>query len=115
VADTPGYPATLRLADRRVLVVGGGTVATRRIPALLDAEALVDVIAPDASTEIREAAGPDGSGGGSGGSSRATSSSRSRPVLAHAARPTRPRDVNRGGSPERPLRRAPAVVRIQAG
>ena len=57
MADTPGYPATLRLAGRRVLVVGGGTVATRRIPALLDAGAVVDVIAPDASTEIREAAG----------------------------------------------------------
>ena len=57
MADTPGYPATLRLAGRRVLVVGGGTVATRRIPALLHAGAVVDVIAPDASTEIREAAG----------------------------------------------------------
>ena len=57
VADTPGYPATLRLAGRRVLVVGGGTVATRRIPALLHAGAVVDVIAPDASADIREAAG----------------------------------------------------------
>ena len=57
MADTPGYPATLRLAGRRVLVVGGGTVATRRIPALLDAGAVVDVIAPDASADIREAAG----------------------------------------------------------
>ena len=56
MADTPGYPATLRLASRRVLVVGGGAVATRRIPALLDSGAAVDVVAPDAGPEIREAA-----------------------------------------------------------
>jgi uroporphyrin-III C-methyltransferase/precorrin-2 dehydrogenase/sirohydrochlorin ferrochelatase len=34
------------LAGRRVLVVGGGTVATRRVPALLDAGAVVEVVAP---------------------------------------------------------------------
>jgi uroporphyrin-III C-methyltransferase/precorrin-2 dehydrogenase/sirohydrochlorin ferrochelatase len=34
------------LAGRRVLVVGGGTVATRRVPALLDARADVVVVAP---------------------------------------------------------------------
>jgi uroporphyrin-III C-methyltransferase/precorrin-2 dehydrogenase/sirohydrochlorin ferrochelatase len=34
------------LAGRRVLVVGGGAVATRRIPALLDAGAEVVVVAP---------------------------------------------------------------------
>ena len=102
MADTPGYPATLRLAGRRVLVVGGGTVATRRIPALLDAGAMVDVIAPDSNTEIREARPPawmapearrrgrDGFGGGSGGSSRATSSSRNRPGWC-TRRPTHPR------------------------
>ncbi|MEP6649603.1 MAG: uroporphyrinogen-III C-methyltransferase [Lapillicoccus sp.] len=56
MADTPGYPVTLRLAGRRVLVVGGGAVATRRIPALVDAGALVDLVAPDASPDLREAA-----------------------------------------------------------
>jgi uroporphyrin-III C-methyltransferase/precorrin-2 dehydrogenase/sirohydrochlorin ferrochelatase len=56
VAVAPGYPATLRLEGRRVLVVGGGAVATRRIPALVDAGAVVDVVAPNASPEIREAA-----------------------------------------------------------
>ena len=56
MAVTPGYPATLRLEGRRVLVVGGGTVATRRIPALVDAGAVIDVVAPDASTDIRKAA-----------------------------------------------------------
>ncbi|HEU4329884.1 MAG TPA: NAD(P)-dependent oxidoreductase, partial [Lapillicoccus sp.] len=56
MADTPGYPATLRLTGRRVLVVGGGAVATRRIRTLLEAGAVVDLIAPDAAPEIREAA-----------------------------------------------------------
>jgi len=40
------YPLGLMLAGRRVLVVGGGTVATRRVPALLDAGAAVVVVAP---------------------------------------------------------------------
>ena len=31
------YPLALRLDGRRVLVVGGGAVATRRVPALLAA------------------------------------------------------------------------------
>jgi uroporphyrin-III C-methyltransferase/precorrin-2 dehydrogenase/sirohydrochlorin ferrochelatase len=51
-----GYPTTLRLEGRRVLVVGAGTVATRRIPALIDAGAVVDVVAPDASDGVRSAA-----------------------------------------------------------
>jgi uroporphyrin-III C-methyltransferase/precorrin-2 dehydrogenase/sirohydrochlorin ferrochelatase len=34
------------LAGRRVLVVGGGTVATRRVPALIDAGASVVLVAP---------------------------------------------------------------------
>jgi len=40
------YPLGLILAGRRVLVVGGGTVATRRVPALLDAGAEVVVVSP---------------------------------------------------------------------
>src|SRR5689334_4224912 len=56
VVDTPGYPVTLRMTGRRVLVVGGGAVATRRLSALLEAGALVDVVAPDASPDVREAA-----------------------------------------------------------
>ena len=41
------YPLALRLHDRRVLVVGGGAVATRRVPALLAAGARVEIVAPE--------------------------------------------------------------------
>ena len=40
------YPLGLRLAGRRVLVVGGGSVAQRRVPPLLDAGAEVHLVAP---------------------------------------------------------------------
>ncbi|HWG98540.1 MAG TPA: uroporphyrinogen-III C-methyltransferase [Pilimelia sp.] len=41
------YPLGLRLDGRRVLVVGGGAVATRRVPALLDAGARVVLVSPE--------------------------------------------------------------------
>ncbi len=41
------YPLGLMLAGRRVLVVGGGAVATRRVPALLASEAQVVVVSPE--------------------------------------------------------------------
>jgi len=44
--DYPPYPSGLRLAGRRVVVVGGGQVAQRRIPALLAAGADVVVVSP---------------------------------------------------------------------
>jgi uroporphyrin-III C-methyltransferase/precorrin-2 dehydrogenase/sirohydrochlorin ferrochelatase len=40
------YPLALRLEGRRVLVVGGGAVATRRVPALLSSGAQVEIVAP---------------------------------------------------------------------
>jgi uroporphyrin-III C-methyltransferase / precorrin-2 dehydrogenase / sirohydrochlorin ferrochelatase len=40
------YPAGLMLTDRRVVVVGGGQVAQRRIPALIAAGARVVVVSP---------------------------------------------------------------------
>ena len=43
VTDHPPYPSGLRLAGRRVVVVGGGHVAQRRIPGLLAAGADVAV------------------------------------------------------------------------
>ncbi|MET0953392.1 MAG: NAD(P)-dependent oxidoreductase, partial [Aeromicrobium sp.] len=39
-------PLTLRIAGRRVVVVGGGHVATRRTLSLLEAGARVVVISP---------------------------------------------------------------------
>lgn len=50
------YPLGLQLKGRKVLVVGGGPVAARRIPALVADGALVTVIAPDACEDIRELA-----------------------------------------------------------
>jgi uroporphyrin-III C-methyltransferase/precorrin-2 dehydrogenase/sirohydrochlorin ferrochelatase len=47
------YPIGLQLAGRRVLVVGGGTVATRRVPALLDAGADVLLVAPSVTPALR--------------------------------------------------------------
>ena len=43
----PRLPVFLRFDHRRVVVVGGGTVAASKIPALLAAGAQVTVIAPD--------------------------------------------------------------------
>jgi len=47
------YPLGLILAGRRVLVVGGGTVATRRIPALIDAGADVILVSPEVTPALR--------------------------------------------------------------
>ena len=47
------YPLGLRLAGRRVLVVGGGTVASRRVPALLDAGADVLLVAPSVTPALK--------------------------------------------------------------
>jgi uroporphyrin-III C-methyltransferase / precorrin-2 dehydrogenase / sirohydrochlorin ferrochelatase len=46
VTDFPPYPAGLRLEGRRVLVVGGGHVAQRRVPRLIGAGADVVVVSP---------------------------------------------------------------------
>jgi uroporphyrin-III C-methyltransferase / precorrin-2 dehydrogenase / sirohydrochlorin ferrochelatase len=47
------YPLGLMLAGRRVLVVGGGAVATRRVPALLDAGAEVVIVSPGLTPALR--------------------------------------------------------------
>jgi len=50
------YLLGLRLRDRRVLVVGGGAVATRRIPALLDAGADVVLVSPSVTASLEDLA-----------------------------------------------------------
>jgi uroporphyrin-III C-methyltransferase/precorrin-2 dehydrogenase/sirohydrochlorin ferrochelatase len=57
--DIPAYPAGLRLAGRKVVMVGAGTVARRRLPGLIDARADVLVVAPDATPSV-EAMADDG-------------------------------------------------------
>ncbi|GGM18545.1 MULTISPECIES: uroporphyrinogen-III C-methyltransferase [Micromonospora] len=51
--QTNPYPLGLRLAGRRVVVVGGGAVATRRVPALLDAGADVLLVSPELTPALR--------------------------------------------------------------
>ena len=53
---TDRFPLLLDLTDVPVLVVGGGTVASRRVPALLAAGAVVTVVAPELTDSLRTAA-----------------------------------------------------------
>ncbi len=50
------FPVALDLRGRRVLVVGAGTVAERKVAGLLDAGAEVDLVAPEATDTLRELA-----------------------------------------------------------
>lgn len=50
--DYPTYPSGLRLTDRRVVVVGGGHVAQRRVPHLIAAGADVHVVSPEVTPAI---------------------------------------------------------------
>jgi uroporphyrin-III C-methyltransferase/precorrin-2 dehydrogenase/sirohydrochlorin ferrochelatase len=50
---TPPYPVGLRLAGRRVVVLGGGVVAQRRLPALLNAGADIIVISPETTPAVQ--------------------------------------------------------------
>ena len=49
------FPAFLKLAGRRVVVVGGGPVAGSKIRALLDAGADVTVVAPEVADQVANA------------------------------------------------------------
>ena len=54
--DPAPYLLALRLAGRRVTIIGGGAVAARRIPALLDSGAEVVVVSPEVSPAVAELA-----------------------------------------------------------
>ncbi|MEO6469888.1 MAG: bifunctional precorrin-2 dehydrogenase/sirohydrochlorin ferrochelatase [Acidimicrobiia bacterium] len=48
-----GYPANFLVAGRRCVMVGAGRIAARKLEALLEADAQVVVVAPDAVETIR--------------------------------------------------------------
>ncbi|WP_448320187.1 uroporphyrinogen-III C-methyltransferase [Streptomyces sp. CO7] len=52
MAEHPAYPVGLRLAGRRVVVLGGGQVAQRRLPALVAAGADVTLVSPSATPSV---------------------------------------------------------------
>jgi uroporphyrin-III C-methyltransferase / precorrin-2 dehydrogenase / sirohydrochlorin ferrochelatase len=55
--DFPTYPSGLRLTGRRVVVVGGGHVAQRRVPQLIAVGADVHVVSPEVTPAIEGMAG----------------------------------------------------------
>jgi siroheme synthase-like protein len=50
-----GYPVNLLVRGRRCVVVGGGRIAARKIDSLLEAGAVVHVVAPELVEELRAA------------------------------------------------------------
>ncbi|WP_225881947.1 uroporphyrinogen-III C-methyltransferase [Streptomyces aureocirculatus] len=52
MAEHPAYPVGLRLAGRRVVVLGGGQVAQRRLPALIAAGADILLVSPSATPSV---------------------------------------------------------------
>ncbi|MER7828646.1 uroporphyrinogen-III C-methyltransferase [Streptomyces sp. NPDC095602] len=51
-AEQPAYPVGLRLSGRRVVVIGGGQVAQRRLPALIAAGADITLVSPSATASV---------------------------------------------------------------
>ncbi|MGC2424311.1 MAG: NAD(P)-dependent oxidoreductase, partial [Nitrospirota bacterium] len=51
------YPAFLKIAGKKCVVIGGGAVAARKAKTLLDAGAEVVIVAPELSPEMRKIAG----------------------------------------------------------
>jgi uroporphyrin-III C-methyltransferase / precorrin-2 dehydrogenase / sirohydrochlorin ferrochelatase len=52
VSTIPLYPLFLKLAGRQVLVVGGGPVAVAKVRALLEADAVIKLVAPEVEPEL---------------------------------------------------------------
>lgn len=52
MAEHPAYPVGLRLTGRRVVVLGGGQVAQRRLPALIAAGADIVLVSPSATPSV---------------------------------------------------------------
>ena len=49
---TPAYPVGLRLSGRQVVVLGGGQVAQRRLPALVSAGARIVLVSPSVTPSV---------------------------------------------------------------
>lgn len=54
------YPVMLKVAHKRCVIIGGGTVAARKLATLLAADALVTVIAPDFCEAVQKQAAVPG-------------------------------------------------------
>ncbi|MGW0598006.1 uroporphyrinogen-III C-methyltransferase [Streptomyces sp. NPDC002776] len=52
MAENPAYPVGLRLTGRRVVVLGGGQVAQRRLPALIAAGADLHLVSPEVTPSV---------------------------------------------------------------
>ncbi|MCK5507855.1 MAG: bifunctional precorrin-2 dehydrogenase/sirohydrochlorin ferrochelatase [Desulfobacterales bacterium] len=50
------YPVNLDIQNRKCLVVGGGSVSTRKVMTLLECGAIITVVSPDVSEELLELA-----------------------------------------------------------
>lgn len=48
------FPAFLKLQGRPVLIVGGGPIAEQKLAGLVDAEALITLVAPQITDDIRD-------------------------------------------------------------
>lgn len=59
MAEHPAYPVGLRLTGRRVVVIGGGQVAQRRLPTLLAAGADILLVSPSATPSVEAMADAD--------------------------------------------------------
>ena len=105
------YPVNLVVAGRRCVVVGGGSVAARKVEGLVAAGADVVVIAPEVDDQIRS---PGRRGGGArrtaAGTWRAPGWPSPRPMIA-GGQPGHPRRRRRGPGlgqrrrrPDRPAR-----------
>jgi len=53
----PYFPIFVDLSNKKILVIGGGRIAARRVKTLLDFAGQIIVVAPEISEEIRGAAG----------------------------------------------------------
>ncbi|MEU9737321.1 uroporphyrinogen-III C-methyltransferase [Streptomyces sp. NPDC048002] len=53
MAENPVYPVGLRLTGRRVVVLGGGQVAQRRLPALIAAGADITLVSPEVTPSVQ--------------------------------------------------------------